>query len=233
VPNLYRSVRKYLSPLRGAYTKARAVDHSQYLKDMKGVVHVGANSGQEGQQYSNFGLNVLWVEPIPEMFDLLTENISGFSKQRAVKALVSDFDDQSCEFHIADNGGESSSILRMDEHRNLWPETKQTRTITLQTVTLPTLFSRFGIDSTSYDALVLDTQGAELMILRGAESMLSQFRTIEAEAANFNAYSGCPMRSDLVDFLTDRGFQLFNEVPFGGRRATTKQSYFQLYFQRQ
>jgi FkbM family methyltransferase len=205
----------------------------QYLDKIRGIIHVGANSGQERRKYDEVGLNVLWIEPIPKIFDRLNRNIASYPRQRALNALVSDRDDQRVEFHIADNEGESSSILKMDEHRDMWPEVHQNVTVNMNTVTLPTLIQRESIDLHKYDALLLDTQGAELMILRGAVSLLNRFHYIETEAANFSAYAGCPTRDELVAFLKDHGFELVDEIKFGKHRLDASKSYFQLLFQRQ
>lgn len=43
-----------------------------------GVVHVGANLGQERELYEHYGLNVLWVEPIPEVFEQLKKKHCSF-----------------------------------------------------------------------------------------------------------------------------------------------------------
>jgi hypothetical protein len=37
---------------------------SRFLRDVTGVIHVGANTGQERFLYRLFGLNVIWIEPI-------------------------------------------------------------------------------------------------------------------------------------------------------------------------
>ncbi|GMR17054.1 MAG: hypothetical protein BMS9Abin32_108 [Gammaproteobacteria bacterium] len=56
----------------------------RFLRFAGGVVHVGANSGQERDLYALFDLPVLWVEPIAEVFRELQANIAGYPQQRAV-----------------------------------------------------------------------------------------------------------------------------------------------------
>jgi len=36
-----------------------------YLKKIKGVIHIGANEGQERDKYKKYSLSVVWVEPLP------------------------------------------------------------------------------------------------------------------------------------------------------------------------
>lgn len=179
----------------------------RFLKDVSGVVHVGANTGQERKLYHSYGLPVVWVEPIPEVFAQLNANIEPYPEQRAFQALVTDVEGREYEFHIASNNGESSSILDMKEHRDIWPGVDFTRSEMLTSVTLPGLLERERIDATEYDALIMDTQGSELMVLQGAEPILSGFRYIKTEVPDFEAYEGCCQLADLAAFMHDQGYE--------------------------
>ena len=198
-----------------------APDPDRFLRSARGVVHVGANVGQERGLYDGYGLDVLWIEPIPDVFAALSANIAGFPRQRALERLVTDRDDASYEFHVANNDGQSSSILELKEHRDVWPKVAFTRTITLQSSTLATLFAREKIDASRYDALVMDTQGSELLVLRGAEPLLGGFNFIKTEAPDFEAYAGCAMLEDIERYLGARGYaevarHRFASRPSGG-----------------
>jgi FkbM family methyltransferase len=181
-------------------------DPNRFLSSVRGVVHVGANVGQERDLYARHGLDVLWIEPIPEVFATLTQNLASFPRQRALEALVTDRDDVPYEFHVANNSGESSSILALKEHRDLWPEVDYTRTIALRSTTLATLLARERVDLDRYDALVMDTQGSELLVLRGAETLLGRFNFVKTEVPDFEAYEGCARLEDIAAFMSARGF---------------------------
>ena len=58
-----------------------------------GVIHVGAHVGDERGLYDEAGVGVVWVEPIPELYAQLCENIRPYPRQRAVCHLVTDRDD--------------------------------------------------------------------------------------------------------------------------------------------
>ena len=186
----------------------------RFLRRVSGVIHVGANSGQERKRYHRNGLDVLWIEPIPDVFKLLEANISPFSRQKAIQALVTDRDDETVEFHISNNAGASSSILPLKDHRDLWPEVVYTHSIKMQTTTLPMLLKKQNIDSSRYQALVMDTQGSELHVLRGAECMLANFEYVKTEVADFESYEGCCQLSDLSDFMSRNGFKEFSKDVF-------------------
>jgi FkbM family methyltransferase len=195
---------------------------NRFLRETRGVVHVGANVGQERGLYARHGLDVLWVEPIPEVFARLRANLRDYPRQRALEALVTDRDGAEYTFNLANNDGESSSILALKQHRDVYPTVVYTGSIRLEGVTLPTLCAREHVDLARYDSLVLDTQGSELLVLRGAESLLRQFRFIKTEVPDFEAYEGCAQLADLDAYLRGHGFTEWSRHPFathegGGR----------------
>ena len=107
-----------------------------FLKKITGVIHVGANTGQEIQLYAQYGLSVLWIEPIPEVFEALKSNLVGIPGQIALKGLVTDLDNAEYHFHVANNNGASSSILEINLHQDIWPEIFYEKTIKLYSKTL-------------------------------------------------------------------------------------------------
>ena len=115
------SLRKILRKIKRKF-HLNATD--RILRSGSGVIHVGANIGQEREQYYKMDLNVLWVEPIPHIFEQLNENISDIPKQEAIQALVTDKDGESYDFNIASNNGASSSIFDIKEHADIWPDVK-------------------------------------------------------------------------------------------------------------
>jgi FkbM family methyltransferase len=193
---LLRRLRRFFAP-----------DPNRFLRSVRGVVHVGANVGQERDLYARYGLDVLWVEPIPDVFAELRRNIERYPRQRALECLVTDRDDAEYEFHVANNRGESSSILDLKEHKTVWPKVAFTTTIKLRSVTLPALLVRERLDPAAYDALVMDTQGSELLVLRGATPLLAGFKFIKTEVPDFEAYAGCAQLADIGGFLVEHGFR--------------------------
>ena len=104
-----------------------------------------------------------------------------------------------------------------------------THDISLRSSRLPSALA--GIDNLSeYNAMVLDTQGSELSILKSAATMLSGFDYIQIEAANFEAYRNCATVDTLNIFLRGHGFWLLDKKPFARREAGGE--YFELLFKR-
>jgi len=184
-----------------------------FLKQVPGVIHVGANTGQEREYYAALGLNVLWVEPIPKVFEELRSNIAAFANQRACRCLLSAEHGAEYTLHVANNGGASSSILDFSKHGEIWPDVHYTHDIQLQSTTLARLIESEQIDLALYGALVLDTQGSELLVLKGASSILDRFRFVKTEVADFDSYAGCCQLDEVTDFLGQYGFKLSRKVP--------------------
>jgi hypothetical protein len=70
------------------------IEEASFLGKVRGVIHVGANSGQERDTYLRHGLSVVWIEAIAEVFEELLVNIKNHANQRAFCALLSDRDDK-------------------------------------------------------------------------------------------------------------------------------------------
>lgn len=216
------------SCIRGALNRLSR-DPEFFLNKVRGVIHIGANLGQERDHYAAHGLKVVWVEPIPEVYAGLRDNLASYPGQQAFQGLVTDCDDREYAFHVSNNEGVSSSILDFAGHKEIWPEVRFQKTITLRSITLTSLVRRQGLDLADYDALVLDTQGSELLVLRGAHDLLSCFRFIKAEVADFESYAGCCRLPDLDAFLRGYGFRRV-----AGRRFAHKGgvgSYFDVTYQ--
>lgn len=178
-----------------------------FLRTVRGVIHVGANTGQERELYAQYRLKVLWIEPIDEVFAALERNIAPLPDQRAVQALVTDRDDGEYTFNVASNTGASSSILPLKLHADVWPDVTFTKTVAMRSTTLPSLLRAHGIDASLYDALVMDTQGSELLVLRGAEPLLGGFKYVRTEVADFEAYENCCQLAEVEAFLARHGFR--------------------------
>ena len=208
------------SNVRAILRRAKSVlrrDADRFLKQISGVIHVGANTGQERDLYQQNDLRVLWVEPIPEVFDILRANILSYPLQSAFQRLVTDKDDELYEFHVSNYEGMSSSILQLKLHKDVWPDVAFTRTLALRSVTLPSLLQRERIDINNYDALVMDTQGSELLILKGAAPILPGLRFIKTEVPDFESYEGCCRLEDMKRFLEQHGFREYVRHPFATR----------------
>lgn len=198
-----------LAGIKGALRRSGLIDRAPFrgfLREVAGVIHVGAHTGQERYLYSQHRLKILWIEPLPELFATLTENIAAMPDQRAVCSLVTDADGEVYPFHVTSNAGASSSIFSLGLHKDVWPDVTETNELEMTSITLPTLLTNEGIDASDYDALVMDTQGSESLVLRGSETILRGFKYIKTEVADFAAYEGGCQLADIESYLSNFGF---------------------------
>lgn len=215
VPNSRRVINRLWREFHGL--RARMLPDDGFLTEVPGVIHVGAHSGQERDKYAASGLNVIWVEPIPSVFEVLQRNIAAYPKQRAYCSLLAAEHGAEYDFHISSNAGASSSIFEFAGHTDIWPGIHYTQDIRIAATTLTRLLEAENIDLSEYGALVLDTQGSELLVLKGAIEVLNRFRFVKAEAADFEIYAGSCQLKDLIEYMRGQGFILRRKTPFARR----------------
>jgi FkbM family methyltransferase len=175
----------------------------------KGVIHVGANFGQEAKDYYDNGVeDVVWIEANPKSMETLYSHLSQFPKQNPLLVLnkcVSEKDGDEVTFNISNNEGQSSSFLDLEYHKIAHQEVFYTESITLTTTTLNTLFKDFEL--TDYKFLNADIQGAELLMLKGATEILPKLDCLYLEVNEKELYKGCGLIGDIDDFVSKYGFK--------------------------
>lgn len=175
----------------------------------RGTFHIGANEGAEAYKYGN--RKVIWIEANPELMPGLLKNIAPYSRQQAYCALLGD-GEREVDFHIASNSGLSSSVYSFGRYstgdRSLWPDAglKMQRSIRLRMETLDRFVESQGIDLDGYDHWVVDVQGAELLVLQGAEKSLAFCKAIVIEISTVEVYEGGALYPEIKHFLVTRGF---------------------------
>lgn len=186
---------------------------------LKGVIHVGASTGQETgdsgiRLYDEYNLNVIWIEPIEEVYNVLNNNIQNYPKQKSFMQLVTDEDDKNYDFYITNNNGESSSIFELKEHKKSWPTVHCVEKRNIKGKTLSTLLSENNIDLDDYDYMLLDTQGSELLVLKGAVDILKKIDYVNLEVADFDSYDGCCKLKEVEEFFTEIGYKRIELMPW-------------------
>jgi len=178
----------------------------------KGVLHVGASEGQEAQAYQDLGVGrVVWIEADPKVYNLLLKHLEKFNGQVALNACVSDVDADLVKFNIANNGGQSSSLLEFGTHTTVHPEVKFTEVIELTTIRIDTLMKKWLYATLPFqhglDFLNIDLQGAELLALNGMGDLIYQFKWAYLEVNWKQLYKGCPLFPEIVTWMKAKGFK--------------------------
>ncbi len=180
----------------------------RFRRPIRGIVHVGANIGDEREQYAAAGVPaVLWVEPLPDVFAVLQANIAHLPGQSAVQALCSARAGEPVTLNIASNAGASSSILPLGDHARRHPSIHYVGQLQTRSTTVDALLEQRP-DREAFNALVLDVQGAELEVLRGSLRTLEQIDALYVEVSEEPLYEGGCTLEEIWRFLTGQGFRM-------------------------
>ena len=106
----------------------------------KGVLHIGASTGQEAKDYFDSGVeNVIWIEAIPFVFEKLKLNIARYPKMVALNHCISNVDNKVVTFNISSHEAQSSSMLQLGTHKTAHPDVKYIGAIDVITKRIDTL----------------------------------------------------------------------------------------------
>jgi FkbM family methyltransferase len=170
------------------YSLAR-IQHEFIGRPITGVIHVGAQLGSEWVYYDELGIdNVTWVEANPAVIERLRATVEPHG-HRVIEALVGDEDGKESPFNVTNIDGLSSSIFEFGTHKDFSPDMVFEKRLALKMRTLDSLVEEHGI--TGVNMLVMDTQGAEGLVLDGAQGLLPQLMAVYTEYNLTQVYEGC------------------------------------------
>lgn len=196
----------------------------RYDLHLSGCVHVGAHEGQEAQTYVDCRIDkVAWIEANPATLPALRAHVEPFGHS-VIEACVGETTGAPVTFHVAEadnysNRGQSSSILPLGTHRDRHPEVSYVADLAMQTTTLDDLCDAHNIGGPGWDLLVADVQGAELLVLRGAQRMLEHVTLVYLEVNIEPLYEGCGLFDEVDELLVDAGFECQEVMLAGCQRA--------------
>ena len=172
----------------------------------RGIIHIGAHYAEERESYRRLGVSdVLWIEADPAHLPQLQANLEDYPAQRALQACLSNIDSQLTPFFRTNNRGESSSILPMGTHREEFREIHVVGETTLETTTFARLAEKEELAEDRYDFLVLDVQGAELLVLQGMGDWLKHINGVWIEVNIAHLYQGCALLPEIDEYLRRHG----------------------------
>lgn len=187
----------------------------------QGVIQVGASYGQEMGWFIENGISSgVFIEPLPAPFAVLSATCRQRPNFVAVNTLCAEQSGERVSFHVASNGGQSSSLLKPKNHLQEFDFVRFEERVELVTNRLDHVMAflrqqGYGSVCDAADLLYMDTQGAELKVLRGAGQALDGIKYVLTEVTRNELYEGAPELQDLMAFLLPLGFTL-NSVNFDG-----------------
>lgn len=186
----------------------------------KNVLHVGAHLGEEYTLYKNLGANIVyWVEANKKLaldLKLVDRGICKNPSNKIICEVVGEKDGEIVTFNVSNNN-QSSSILELGEHSQLFPDVVYCSSEQRQTKTIKTILAEN--DNPPIDFVNLDIQGAELLALKGFGDF-STVKHIYTEINSREVYKGCALVEQIDEFLAPHGFErvetrYWNNHPWG------------------
>ncbi|NGO52238.1 FkbM family methyltransferase [Allomesorhizobium camelthorni] len=184
------------------------------------IVDVGAYLGATSAWFlRNFPrAHVYPFEPDPRSYDRLRGNVEGVARAHPSDVALSSAKGEAV-FNLGTQGFISSLYSREEERRRYYRrDFTMVDRVPVKTDTLDNLFHEMTID-----VLKLDTQGAELDILRGGEGLLKRgaVSIIVTEFFFIQHYAGVPLLDSVWSYLRQFGYEIYNL--FKGSQAANGQ----------
>lgn len=175
----------------------------KYNIKLKGVVHIGAHYGQECSEYKEHGIkNLMFFEPLSKNFKILKQRVGDEFPCYNIA-----LGNKNCDIEMyveTINQSSSSSVLKPKHHLIQYPHIDFNEKETVKMCRLDDIeFNR-----SEYNIIVIDVQGYELEVLKGAEKFLENVDLIISEINIAEMYEGCALVDELNNFLSKHKFEL-------------------------
>ena len=172
----------------------------------RGILHVGAHSGEEFDTYFDAGWvslesKVIWVEIQSELLSELRKNLPR-DLNTVIEAAVWDLDNVSLTLNIANNS-QATSLLGFGTHSDTYPEISVIGEESVNTTRIDSLLGT----SHSFNFVNIDIQGAELRALIGMGKLINNVNWIYTEVNKRSVYEGCALIGEMDIFLLKHGFK--------------------------
>lgn len=187
----------------------------KYRVNPKGVLHVGANVGEEAEAYEKAGVKrVIWIEANTKLLPrLIVNTIDKYGlHHRVINVCVSDKDDEHVVFHLSNNDGQSSSFLELGTHAKNHPTVKFVEDVPMITKRIDTILKDHDWNKEPIDYLSMDIQGAELLALKGMGELLRQFKWLYLEVNQEEVYKGNGLVGEVDRYVKGFGFYPLTQV---------------------
>jgi FkbM family methyltransferase len=219
IKKLFAIVTTLLYARPAFYGIAPSIEHTRAFKknSFDFVVDIGANKGQ----FAAFArvwfpqARIISFEPLCKPASIFKTAFKLDSRVKIIKAAIGPRSERRL-INVTDND-DSSSLLEVNEVQS---SAFGTRTVGREEVECAPLsvFVR-EMEFGNSNLLKIDTQGFELEVLKGADSLLLLFDAIYCELSYVELYKGQAFAADVICYLKSKGFRLagvFNQSTADG-----------------
>lgn len=190
---------------------------AKYNLSPKGVIVVGAHWAEEHDDYIKCGIErFVYIEPCKKAFDVMVDKLgvgfigSGLSYLASPDLRISAFncacgaeEAETAMYVSHQNQGQSNSLLKPEGHLTQHPEVVFDDYEMVKVIPL----DKLPIEKEKYSMLVMDVQGFEGEVLKGATETLKHIDIIYTECNRGQTYSGNMEIAEMDIFLSDFGFE--------------------------
>lgn len=163
-----------------------------------GIIHIGAHTGQEWVTYRRLKVKkVIFVEPCERQFKILESRFKENPNVTLINKALGNYTGQVMMNVEERNGGMSNSILTPFKHLEIYPDIQFKGTELVDITRLDDL----EFDRNLYDMIVIDVQGYEGEVFKGAEKTLEHIKVIYTEVNTVEMYENNVMLPDLDKIL--------------------------------
>ena len=184
------------------------------------IFYIGACEGESSIRYKRLFPNatIYAFEPLPSNFELVQKNIIQYKMENIfpIQLCLSNAIGET-NFYVSSGnpentikdedwnyGNKSSSMLPPSKTKEFHNWLKFENEIKVDTTTLKQFC--FDKNIAQIDYIHMDVQGAELMVLQGAQEFIKKINLIWLEVEAVELYKGQPLKNDIEIFMQKNGF---------------------------
>lgn len=178
------------------------------------VLDVGANDGGYASSLLQGGYagGIVSFEPLPDAWEVLSQKAAGVPNWRLAPPLALSDENGEAEFHQADNSVSSSLLAITTAHTDAAPQSRPAGTLRVRTRRLDDVLGELEVASPLF--LKLDVQGAEHLVLKGAQNALrTAIAGVQLEMSLTGLYEGQANAPELDALLRSLGFECWDIIP--------------------
>ena len=175
------------------------------FSNIRGIIHVGAHEGQEYDDYNEYfypNVPIHWFEPQKDVYKILEKNLSGKLNNYFYNFALGSKNEELPIWRESQNSGQSSSFSKPQKHLEVYPHISFEMSDSLEIRTLDSL------NIMGPNVLVIDVQGFELEVLKGAKETLNRIDHIFCEINSDKLYADSPTVDEINSLLSAKGFTL-------------------------
>jgi len=175
------------------------------------LVYIGANNGKKALALNEAfpGLDLYLIEPAPSTFELLIANTADRTNIHCVNVALGEYSGHAEMF--VDNFSPASSLLHYEDLAiQEFPFLGRGETATVKILPLDELLLKLNVASA--DWIIMDVQGYEDNVLRGARHSIQSCRLMISELSFQKLYANSSTFDSVYQFMIQQGFFLHQIV---------------------